>query len=483
MSLTIRTIVLMLLLSLGCHGAGAQGINTISKDGRPAQDIGRDTAVKAVIGVAAESGALKEPRVIKVPHAPVVSQPALPKMSSSLLADEGGSPPAAPAGQPLSLYESGQLILALQADGTAAWGEWAASVGGVLRAQTRLESLGMSLAVMQFESDRQASEAAVRLVRDHPGLIADLHARAYAQQAATNSIEPAELPAARHYAQGMVLGDAPQARRCTAKVGVIDTGLWPDLSHTRLALNSLTEKRFISPMDKPASSEHGTAVAAALAGQALTDGPGRGFRSAAPGIDLYQAAVMRQEQGFATTNTLALAMALNWLSGQKVDVINMSLAASGDRVLALSVERVLAQGITLVAAVGPGLSAPALVYPAAYPGVLAVGAIDAAGHPFSQTLRTPYVAISAPGVEVWLPVPHVKEAQSSAGAYYSGSSFAAPWVTGMVAQIKARAMVDGPFKVLPALCAMARPWSPPAPSGLGCGILSWAPQKVGALSR
>jgi subtilisin family serine protease len=495
MSGFFRTMAVMLLLSVVSHGVGAQAINNISKEGRLAQDIGRDSAIKAALGMGAEAAAsaprdlkpamaepreLNEPRALKVPQAPGVAQPVLPKLNSPLLAD-AAVPLSALADQPT--HEPGQLILALPTEGPATWGEWAAGVRGVLRAQVRLEGLGLNLAVMQFESDRQAREAAIQLVRDHPGLIADLHARAYAQQAGAIANEPTEQPAARHYAQGMVLGDAPQNRRCAAKVGIIDTSLLPDSARTRLALNSLMEKRFISPMDKPASPEHGTAVAAVLAGQALIEGPGRGFRSAAPGVDLYQAAVMRQEQGFATTNTLALAMAMNWLSGQKVDVINMSLAASGDRVLALSVDRVLAQGITLVAAVGPGVTAPALVYPAAYPGVLAVGAIDAAGRPFAQTLRAPYVGISAPGVEVWLPVPHAKESQGNAGTYYSGSSFAAPWVTGLVAQIRARAWVNAPSKVLPALCAMARPWSPPAPSGQGCGMLSWAPQKVGTLSR
>jgi hypothetical protein len=495
MNCLVRTMAVMWLLSALGQGAGAQALNTLNKEGRLAQDIGRDAAAKAAIGVATEAGAsaprdlkpamaeprvLKEPTVIKAPQAPGVAQPVLPKLSTSVLADAGSPPPAALADQPT--HEPGQLILALPSDSAVAWGEWAVAAGGVLRAQTRLEGLGLNLAVMQFPTDGQAREAAVQLVRDHPGLIADLHARGYAQQAAAPATASSEQPAARHYAQGMVLGDAPQAQRCAAKVGIIDTGLLPDSARARLVVNSLTEKRFISPMDKASPNEHGTAVAAVVSGQALMEGPGRGFRAVAPGIDLYQAAVMRQEQGFATTNTLALALALNWLSGQKVDVINMSLAASGDRVLALSVERVLAQGITLVAAVGPGVSAPALIYPAAYPGVLAVGAIDAAGRPFAQTLRAPYVGISAPGVEVWLPVPNAKET-GSPGAYYSGSSFAAPWVTGLVAQVKARALVSGPSQVLPALCAMARPWLPPAPSGLGCGMSSWAPQKVGALSR
>lgn len=421
------------------------------------------------------------------PMAPAVAQPVLPKFNVPVLQD-GGPSMRTLAEQPS--HEPGQLILAWAGEGAVPWGEWAGVAGGVLRAQTKLDALGLSVAVMQFGSDAQAREAAVSLARDRPGLVVDVHARAYAQQAAAAPPEATSEPAARQYAAAMVLGDGPGAglkegqapARCAAKVGIIDTGLLPGSAASRLSAGQVLEKRFISPMDKAASAEHGTAVATVIAGQTLSEGPGRGFRSVAPGVDLYQASVMWQAQGFATTHTLALGLALNWLSGMPVDVINMSLATPGDRVLALLIERTLAKGIVIVAAVGPGSSAPALIYPAAYPGVLAVGAVDAALNPAAQALRAPYVGISAPGVEVWLPVPHPKE-PGLGGAYYTGSSFAAPWVTGVVAQLKARGLVQSPLAALATLCATARAWSQPSPTGLGCGVLAWSPHKGGVAAR
>jgi subtilisin family serine protease len=423
--------------------------------------------------------------VVPRPTAPSVAQPSLPKALAAPLPDlpASATAPESPVNTALAdvpLRELGQLILVVAADTAPPWGAWAQEAQGVLRAQTRLEALGLHLAVMQWPSDALARQAAVALGRQHPELVVDLHGRAYPLQADAAN-------AARHYAAAQVyLGRAasPEAAlpippRCMAKVGVIDTGLMPRAEQERLSASRVVERRFIGPMDQAASPEHGTAVAAVLAGQPITQGVGRGYRSVAPGIELYQAAVMRQEQGVATTNTLALAMALNWLAQSPVDVINMSLAAPGDRVLALVIDRVLAAGIPVVAAVGPGSSAPALIYPAAYPGVLAVGATDAVRQPFARTLRAPYVALSAPGVEVWLPVPAKGDA-GAAGAYHSGSSFAAPWVTGVVAQLKSRGLFKRPADLPAALCAMAWPWAGTPPSGLGCGSVGWAPQKLGS---
>jgi hypothetical protein len=282
----------------------------------------------------------------------------------------------------------------------------------------------------------------------------------------------------------MVFGDA-QPTPLAARVGIIDTGLQPETQRAWLHASAVEEKRFIGPFDDAAPAEHGSAVAAVISGRATgpattsrvdssansgrTSGPalsGSGFRSLAPGVALFQAAVMRTEKGQATTNTLALILALDWLVSRQVDVINMSLASAGDRVLAWVVGKVVARGIVIVAAVGHGPTAPALRYPAAYPGVIAVGVVDAARTPFARAARGDYVALSAPGVDVWLPVGR----DGGDGAYYTGSSFAAPWVSAAIARMTPTQRAAKPIE---RLCAMAWPFAPPAPEGMGCGVLRW----------
>lgn len=411
------------------------------------------------------------PPVVK---APSLAQPVLPKVGAASFV--ASLPPQATALADMPTHEMGQVIVAVPADTAApSFQDLAVALGGVLRGQAQLEALGLRLAVLQFGSDTLARAAVQALAERLPQAVVDLHARSYTQQAAAAVPDPASLATdAKFYASTMVLGANHQPPACSARVGIIDTALRSDAAQQLLTLSGLKEQRFISPLDRAAAPEHGTAVAAIIAG--------RGLVSVAPGVALYQAAVMRTDKGHATSNTLSLLLALNWLGTQGVDVVNMSLASSGDRVLAYALQRYIDQGGIVVAAVGPGAAAPHLIYPAAYPGVIAVAAVDAARKPFALSARAAYVGISAPGVDLWLPVvaapaadaPAAPAAPVSAGAYYSGSSFAAPWVSGVIAQLKAAGQLQGKGQVLPQLCAMAWSWQPAPVPGMGCGVLRWA---------
>jgi len=83
-------------------------------------------------------------------------------------------------------------------------------------------------------------------------------------------------------------------------------------------------------------------------------------------------------------------------------------------------------GVLLVAAVGnEGLSEPR--YPAAYPSVIGVGAVDRAGQRYARGNRGPDVEILAPGVEILSTVP------GGSFAFGDGTSLAAANVTGLLA--------------------------------------------------
>ena len=86
----------------------------------------------------------------------------------------------------------------------------------------------------------------------------------------------------------------------------------------------------------------------------------------------------------------------------------------------------------IVAAAGNGGSSAPPAYPAAYPGVIAVTAIDASDKRYTHANRGSYIAISAPGVDILAP------ADGGRHAFLSGTSFAAAHVSGIVALLLER---------------------------------------------
>jgi len=166
-------------------------------------------------------------------------------------------------------------------------------------------------------------------------------------------------------------------------------------------------------------SAHGTAIASLLVGDAAP------FRGAAPGARLYAADVYcGQPTGGAVD---AIAAAFGWLHANQIAVINISLVGPDNLILRQVVERMIARGHIVVAAVGnDGPAAPPL-YPAAYPDVVGVTAVDAHRHALIEAERGAQVEFAAPGADM-------VAATSPAGySIVRGTSFAAPLVAGLLA--------------------------------------------------
>ena len=129
----------------------------------------------------------------------------------------------------------------------------------------------------------------------------------------------------------------------------------------------------------------------------------------------------------------AMVKAILYAADQGARIINIS--STGTRysaALETAVQYAQEKGALVVAAAGnTGDSDNAVNYPAAFDGVLAVGAIDDHDQlaPFSQ--RQSYVALAAPGVDV----PSTAWAGAGRGMYasQSGTSIAAPHVAGAAA--------------------------------------------------
>lgn len=151
-------------------------------------------------------------------------------------------------------------------------------------------------------------------------------------------------------------------------------------------------------------------------------------------------------------------------------VINMSFGTPEEDVPRGEVPHIavvryaLARDCILIAASG-NTGRAGRYFPAALPGVIAVGAVDNDRRPAAFTTRGAHVAISAPGVRI---------ATAGIDGYteHSGTSFAAPFVTGACALMVARAArwsrPLGPEAARRILIASAQPFAGGA-DGTGCG--------------
>ncbi len=207
---------------------------------------------------------------------------------------------------------------------------------------------------------------------------------------------------------------SPALRFPDTRVGLIDGGVdgsHPSLVHARLQQHGCAA---------PIPSAHGTAVASLLVGSASD------FRGAAPGAQLYSADVYC---GLGTGGAVdAVVNAFGWLVRERVPVINVSLVGPANRMLEQVVRLVIARGHLIVAAVGnDGPASPAL-YPAAYPGVVAVTGVDARNRVLLEACRGSHVRFAAPGADL--------RAATLQQTYASvrGTSFAAPLVAGLLAR-------------------------------------------------
>lgn len=204
------------------------------------------------------------------------------------------------------------------------------------------------------------------------------------------------------------------------RIGMIDTGI--NTAHEALAGQSLRVHQADLGGRAVAGRRHGTAVAALLVGRAESRTPGL-----LPDAELIAVEAFHRGGRREAADAFALAAALERLIAAKVSVINLSFAGEDNTVLRSVAARAAAAGIALVAAAGNGGPGAAPAYPAAWPGVIAVTAIDAGQNSWRQANRGSYIRFAAPGVNLWT------AASISGGRLKSGTSYAAPFVTAALA--------------------------------------------------
>jgi hypothetical protein len=297
--------------------------------------------------------------------------------------------------------------------------------------------LGASIGLFRV-TDRRSTETARRdLAGDASVRSVQLNFRYFMQQqkAALSEGDPAQyalsklrLPEAHTLAHG-----------ANVTIAVIDSGI--DVKHSEL-VNSIGDT-FDALGSKEGPHAHGTGIAGAMVAHARLMG-------SAPEARILAIRAFGTTPSGAESTTYVILKGLDYAAEHGAQIVNMSFAGPRDSVIERAIAAAAAKGIVLVAASGnAGPKSPPL-YPAANPNVIAVSATDAQDRLFAASNRGNHIAISAPGVDIFLPAPDEKYQMTS------GTSFAAAYVTGIAALVLERNPALKPEEVRTILTRTAR---------------------------
>jgi thermitase len=250
------------------------------------------------------------------------------------------------------------------------------------------------------------------------------------------------LPYAHRFSEG----------RPDVKVAVLDTGI--DLGHPEfdgtvsaradfVNLEGLDTSAFVGDClgydDAPDDEVgHGTHVAGIIAGRGVNMSTGVAPRCRLLAVRVL--AAMQQDDRVVGAGLVDnINTGIKWAVDQGADVINMSLGIRhehGGLPHAEVIRYALAKGVTVVAAAGND-GRNDKYYPGALPGVLAVGAVDASDQVAPFSTYGAHIALVAPGDRIY------SSFRGREYAFSSGTSQAAPFVSGGVALLKSVALERG----------------------------------------
>lgn len=203
------------------------------------------------------------------------------------------------------------------------------------------------------------------------------------------------------------------------KVGIIDTGI--DYNHNELKerFGALKGYDFVSNSDNPLDfNGHGTHCSGIVAGKNT---------GVAPKCELFGLRVLDSD---GKGSEVDIIKALEWAVDNHIDVCNMSFGSSHSSLFEKkAIEYALNNGVILCSAAGNS-GVKEYSYPASYEGVISVAAVDSDNERASFSTMNDKICISAPGVDIVSSVP------GNSYSSLSGTSMAAPHVTGVVALIK-----------------------------------------------
>ncbi len=210
-------------------------------------------------------------------------------------------------------------------------------------------------------------------------------------------------------------------------VAVVDTGVdgtHPEFSGKMVAGYDYINNKALTGNENSDDHGHGTHVAgiACAIGNNNRGVAGMNWKAKIMPVKVLNSA------GLGTNSTIA--QGITYAAQNGADVINLSLGGSFySQAIRDAIEEARARDVGVVAASGNTYTR-SLTYPASYPGVIAVGSTNGQDEVSVFSTRSPYLSVSAPGSDIYSTVP------GGEYATFSGTSMAAPQVSGLYALVK-----------------------------------------------
>jgi subtilisin family serine protease len=229
-------------------------------------------------------------------------------------------------------------------------------------------------------------------------------------------------------------------------IAVIDSGI--DLKHPEFAGVTITSFDALDSKEGPHA--HGTGVAGAIVAHVRLMG-------SAPAAHILAIRAFGTSGKAVESSSYVILKGLELAASHGARIVNMSFAGPKDAIVGRGLAALAARNIVMVAAAGnAGPKSPPL-YPAADASVMAVSATDAQDRLFAASNRGSYIALAAPGVDLFLPAPDDKYQITS------GTSFSSAYISGLAALVLQRNPALKPDEVRAILMKTARDLGPPGP--------------------
>ncbi len=211
-------------------------------------------------------------------------------------------------------------------------------------------------------------------------------------------------------------------------IAIVDTGV--DLEHPDLKGKLLTGYNAIAPGTDPKDdSRHGThvaGIASAIGNNSV------GISGIAPKCKILPVKVLGNGSGSIAT----IADGLIWAANNGADVVNMSLGTyTEEKTLGEAVKYALSKNVVCIATMGND-NIERRRFPAGFTGMIAVGSTDENDKKSTFSNFGNWITVSAPGTNILSTLPTYMS--PSGYGRLSGTSMAAPLVTGLAALVRSQ---------------------------------------------
>jgi hypothetical protein len=217
------------------------------------------------------------------------------------------------------------------------------------------------------------------------------------------------------------------------KVGVLDTGI--DVDHPDLnvagGICTMDIQNCSSGTSYDDDNGHGTHVAGIIA--ALQNN--QGIVGIAPNVELYAI----KSLGRGGSSSTIIAKGIEWAINNNIDILNLSITTTlGPDIMQKFIEAAYDSGMIIVGAAGNEGATRGVQYPALYEDVIAISSVNLEKKITATSSTGEKIELAAPGFEITSTYPLDRYAEGKGYATLSGTSMAAPHVTGIAALYKER---------------------------------------------